>query len=320
MSVVQEQLPDTATPPHKRKRLKKILLIVSITVVSLVLIGLIALPWVVMPIFRMNERVTFQEVLSPDDYGAVAISLTTSDNLKLQAWEVTAAQPKATLVFVSGIQNPSVTAYFPHAAWLREAGYSSVLLEMRAHGQSEGDKICFGMKEYRDVEAAVNYIKTHNPDQPVVGFGVSMGGATMLNAMGELPSLDGVIALSSFTNWPDVFCQNMSMMGLPEWFGTMEKPFIWLYLGFQHGFDSLKVNPQDEITKLGDRPSLLMHSKGDTQVPFVNFERLTKMAPLAETYVIEGDHHMILEEHFLNPQLDTAYASTMLDFLQRHFS
>ncbi len=305
----------------KKRRWWLRILIALVVLAALAGAGLLAyVPYMQMPAF-VDKHVEFKETYQASAYGLEAqpLTLTTEDGLKLAAWQVDAPSPRAAVVFVSGIHNPSVTAFFGHAAMLRERGFSSVLVEMRAHGQSEGDVICMGMKEYMDVRAAVRHIKGQSPELPVVAFGLSMGAATAINAIGETPEIAGLISLSAFSSWPDVFAENMEMTGLPKAVCEAEKPFVWLYMGMKYGFDSLPVNPLAEISKLNGRPALLMHSTGDTQVPFRSFERLTQAAPGVETFVREGDFHLICDDNFLHPLQDKAYSDAVLGFLDKHF-
>lgn len=321
MKNIDKPIIKTAIATPKKKRLRKTLFIFIISLVALSLIVLVGIPFVAMRMFGLNKPVTFAQTLTPAGYGidAVSIELITDDNLGLEAWEVTAEQPRAEIIFLSGIQNPSVTFYFPHAKWLQSEGYSSILLEMRAHGGSEGDEIALGMKEYLDVKAAVDYIKKKDKNLPVIVFGVSMGGATAINSFGEIPELDGLISLSAYANWPDAFCYNMELMGIPEPIPTIEKHFVWLYMGVTYGFDCLRVNPLNEIEKHKGRPALLMHSTQDREVPFTSFEKLSAKIPQAETFVREGDFHMITSNYLIESGDDPEYTNAILEFLNKHF-
>lgn len=304
----------------KRRRWPKVLAILLGALVVLCAAALACLPFVEMN-GMVNLHANFGKVYAASDYAIQAdkLTLTTEDGLKLAAYQVDAEKPRAAVIFVSGILKPSVTAFFGHAAMLRKEGFSSVLVEMRAHGESEGDRICLGTKEYLDVQAAVRYIKARDPELPIVAFGLSMGAGTAVNAIGETPDIDALVSLSAFSTWPDLFADNMEMMGFPRFVCEAEKPFVWLYMGVKYGFDRLRVNPLAEIQKLNGRPALLMQSRGDTQVPYVNFERLTHAAPQVETYVVDGDHHFICDDNFLHPEEDTNYTKALLGFLNEHF-
>ena len=305
---------------YRKHRRTKVFAVLTGGLVLLFAIALVLMPFAMMRSL-VNLHVDFQRTYGAADYGLAAerLTLTTEDGLKLAAYRVDAENPRAAVVFVSGIHAPSVTAFFGHAAMLKNAGYSSVLVEMRAHGESDGDLICLGTKEYLDVRAAVRYVKERSPERPVVVFGLSMGAGTAVNAIGETDDIDALISLSAFSTWPDLFADNMALMGFPRFVCDLEKPFVWLYMGVQFGFDRLQVNPLAEIGKLNGRPALLMHSRGDTQVPFVSFKRLTAATSGVETYVVDGDRHFICEEHFLHPEQDASYAGAILAFLDNHF-
>lgn len=305
------------------KKIGIILLIILLVSIFLFVIALAAIPPLIMhdQIYRHCNV----EVESPEDYGITASPLTlkTEDGLSLAAWEVSADTPKGVVIIISGIHNPSVTAFFGYAGMLRDNGYSSVLVELRSHGSSEGDKIGLGMTEYLDVKAGVQYIQTKQSykDLPVIVWGTSMGGATAINAIGEIPGLDGAISCSAYSDWVNVFYDNMSLSGVPSWMAAMDKPFVWCYLGIEYGFDKIKVNPMQEITKLNGRPLLLLHSTEDSQVPYASFERLMTKAPASvETFIREGDEHFICyEEYHKNPEQDKEFSGAVLGFLNKHF-
>ena len=308
----------------KRKTpIRKIVIISVIVLVILIIAGLAAIPPIIMK--DMIHLHVDHEMYSPSKYGieAAEIGLTTEDGFRLASWEVKAEDPRGIVIFLSGIHNPSVTAFFGHAKMLADNGYSSLLIEMRSHGKSEGDKIFVGTREYLDTKAGVQYIKGQKEYEgvPVIVFGVSMGGATAINSIGEIPEIDGLISISAFSSWPDAFCDNMVNMGMPSFLAAIEKPFVNLYMGFEYGFSSLKIKPLNEIKKLNGRPALLMHSTGDTQVPYKSFERLKKAAPgQFDIFVREGDYHFICkDESFEEPWTDEEYSGAILSFLKENF-
>lgn len=294
----------------------------------LVIILFIITAFAMIPIQIIGKMTNFHsavEIYDSDMFGVESnkIELTTEDNLKLVAWEVEAEKPKGTVIFISGIHNPSVTYFFPHAKMMLNDDYSSLLIEMRAHGESEGDKIGLGMYEYLDVEAGVKYIqsKEEYKDLPIIVFGVSMGGAIAINSIGQIEDIDGLISLSAYSNWADVFCDNMVELGVPKWVAAIEKPFVWGYLCFEYGFDKISINPLNEIQKLDGRPALIMHSKEDSQVPFESYERLIEnVGENVSSYVREGNYHFITYDGYSNkPWADKEYANSILNFLEENF-
>jgi fermentation-respiration switch protein FrsA (DUF1100 family) len=76
-----------------------------------------------------------------------------------------------------------------------------------------------------------------------------------------------------------------------------------------------------ELRKLNGRPALLMHSRGDSQVPYASFERLTKKeGKNVQTFIREGNYHFICYyEYFSKPWEDTEYSNAILNFLSNNF-
>lgn len=304
----------------EKKKKRKIILWVSVFIVLLAAL-LAYIPFSVMG-SMVDGHVDFDQVWSAADYGIVArpFSVTTRDGLLISAHEVTAADPKAVIICLSGIHNPSVTAFFGHARLFREHGYASVLVEMRAHGASQGDVIALGYKEHLDVRAVVDWLETQAAyrDVPIVACGLSMGGASAIIATGKIAAIDGLISLSAYSSWQDVFQEGMAAQA-PGFLARIAKPFAVLAASIKYGVNGWRLSPKKEIAKLGKRPALLMHTRGDSQVPFANFERLRQRAPAhVETFVRDGDLHF-LTQHFTEPEKDTEYTQALLDYLAKHF-
>jgi uncharacterized protein len=311
--------------PDRLKR-RKVIIIISIILVFLLLAALILIPFGVMPMF-LGQRYE-QKQHDASEYGIESerITLVTDDGLKLAAWRTHAGQAKGTVILLSGIQNPSVTAFFGYARMFAENGWDSLLIEMRARSQSEGEEIGFGMTEWRDVKAGVDFLSADASakELPIIAMGTSMGAGTVIIAAGELPRIDAVISASAFSSWPDLFVDNMSMTGIPQIIGMMDIPFLQLYMGFHFGFDALAYSPENGIAKLGARPILMMHSTGDTQVPYREFEKLLAQAKKRNihvtTFLRKGDEHFICYEKFVkNPSEDMEFSQAILSFLKTEF-
>ena len=300
------------------KKSKKKFLIWTISGVFLLSLGVfIAIPFVIMN-SMLNMHVNFNKIWEAEEFGLDAehFFVTTEDGFNISVFEIAVDFPKAVIICLSGIHNPSATIYFGHAQLFKEHDFATIILDMRSHGKSDGKKICVGYKEWLDVKAAVEYIKENSlyNDVPIIVFGLSMGGATAINAMGEIADIDGLISLSAFSSWEEVFYDNMAV-SVPTVIAKIEKPFISLVTYLKFGTNSCKVKPKKEIEKLGNRPALLMHSKDDSQVIYKNFERLLKHAPShVETFIQNGDIHFIIE-NFANPKEDEKYTEKIIQFI-----
>jgi len=307
---------------------KKIVIIVSFAFIAILLGILVLIPVIVMPMFlgQRYEREQFYSV----DFGIESerVTITTDDSLALAAWRTRARTDatKGTVIILSGIQNPSVTAFFGYAKMFSDNGWDALLIEMRARSQSEGDEIGLGMTERLDVKAGVDFLSLDENvrNLPIVAMGTSMGGGTVIIAAGELPRINAVISISAFSTFADLFVDNMSMFGIPKFLGIIDIPFLNLYIGFHFGFGALKYSPVNGIAKLGERPILMMHSTGDTQVPYSEFKKLLKAAESKGVQVTaftrEGDFHFICyDQYFDEPTQDTEFSRAIIRFLADTF-
>ncbi|HMM06656.1 MAG TPA: alpha/beta hydrolase [Clostridiales bacterium] len=311
---------------RKKPQAKKIFISIAIVFVVLFVGVLVAIPFLVMPMF-LGQRLEQTQYISTD-YGidSKRITLKTDDSLSIAAWRTRADHSKGTIILLSGIDNPSVTAFFGYAKMLADNGWDSLLIEMRARSESEGEEIGLGMTEWLDVKAGVDYLigDAESRDLPIVAMGTSMGAGTVIIAAGELSEIDAVISISAFSSWSDMFVEYMSMSDVPKVIAVLDKPFVNMYLGFHFGFDALKYSPFNGISKLGERPILMMHSTEDSQVPYSEFEKLFDEANKNQidvtTFIRKGDEHFICyDEYFDIPTQDLEFSKTVLDFLNVNF-
>jgi fermentation-respiration switch protein FrsA (DUF1100 family) len=78
------------------------------------------------------------------------------------------------------------------AQLLKDHGFSVLLIDLQAHGETPGEAITFGARESADVVAALAWLKHSNPERRIGVIGCSMGGAAVL--LGPQPSgFDAVV-------------------------------------------------------------------------------------------------------------------------------
>lgn len=283
---------------------------------------LAALPWLVGS--SLNQPISFGEIHDPTPYSLEPeeLILKTSDNLKLQAWEVRAKEPIGVVIFLGGLTNPSVTAFWGHARQFAKWGYSSLLIEMRGHGKSDGDRVGLGYTEHLDVRAGLDYLQSRNlyGDLPKLVFGADLGGVVAINSAGLYQDIAGVISIGAFSSWPDLFTDNLYFSGAPLFLALLEKPFVKLYTLAKFGRGSGKIIPQKQIRNLRERPALIIHSRDDEQVSALNLERLSLSAPeQVEFWLRDGKEHLVVKD-FLHPEEDLEYLEQLADFLKTNFS
>jgi len=171
--------------------------------------------------------------------------------------------------------------------------HNLLLVDQRAHGKSQGKTISFGIKERHDLMKWVEYaIERFGKDIPIMLYGVSMGGATVLMASNlPLPNnVKGIVADCPYNNALDIICKVAMDMPIPLF---LVKPFVILGAKIYGGFDINEIDAAEAVkeTKI---PILIIHGDGDTFVPCEMSEAPVKANPeKVQRHTIPGAEHGI---------------------------
>jgi pimeloyl-ACP methyl ester carboxylesterase len=85
----------------------------------------------------------------------------------------------------------------PRARVLIDSGFSVLLIDQQAHGETPGDMITMGWRESADVRAARDWLRSRSPGGKLAVIGVSLGGAAVL--LGEQPAgFDAVVLEATY--------------------------------------------------------------------------------------------------------------------------
>jgi alpha-beta hydrolase superfamily lysophospholipase len=186
--------------------------------------------------------------------------VTTSDGLRLEAWHVSAAEPRGTVVLLHGYVDAK-DSMLDQARELHAMGWSSYLVDFRGSGGSAGSGTTIGLHEGRDVAAASTAARELTaPGRPVILYGASMGAAAALRAIAhEGIAPDGLVLAAPFDRLLRTVGHRFHVLGLPA-FPAAHLLVFWG--GLQHGFDGFAHNPEDYAAAVRC-PTLLMHGSAD---------------------------------------------------------
>lgn len=109
--------------------------------------------------YLVDKHVDYDVVYDARDFGLPApdsLTLKTADGFSIFAYEVCPEQLKGVVICLSGIENPSVTAFYGHAAEFYKANVATIMPDLRGHGKSDGNRICLAYEEARDVKAVTD--------------------------------------------------------------------------------------------------------------------------------------------------------------------
>jgi pimeloyl-ACP methyl ester carboxylesterase len=161
---------------------------------------------------------------SPADVGLVFEDFVVSPrdtDLNLAGWWMPAQNAQAILVFIHGGGSNRTSSYFGSLDFYRmmvAQGIAVVAIDLRNHGASgsDGQGLQFGHTEKHDAAAAIAWARDKHPQLPLFAMGISMGGATLVQAVQDGVKLDGLILLDSLLDTHDTFKQGAwAESGLP---------------------------------------------------------------------------------------------------------
>ncbi len=209
------------------------------------------------------------------------ITMTSHDGLKLVAYYLPAPkESRRVLILMHGYRNEGIVWDFANLVkFYHEQGYHLLVPHQRAHGESEGEHICFGVKERYYLAQWTEYIsKRFERRCSIFLSGISMGGATVLMAAGlKLPGqVKGIIADCGYTSPWDIFAYVLGKdCHLPKF------PFLYAadYICYKKaGFHFQECSTSESLK--GNRiPILFVHGGKDDFVPprmsWMNYEACT---------------------------------------------
>jgi fermentation-respiration switch protein FrsA (DUF1100 family) len=174
------------------------------------------------------------------------------------------------------------------ARFLREAGYSVLLFDAQAHGESPGEQITFGYLEALDSAAAVDFARAQGPGEPVAFLGVSQGGASALLGPASLP-VSALVLEAVYPTIREAVENRISMrLGpLAAWLA----PLLLLQLEPRLGVSTKDLEPIRGIREIS-APLLLIVGEEDLHTTLAESRRLFAAAPEPKTlWVLPGAAH-----------------------------
>ena len=261
-----------------------------------------------------------RQVATPEELGleAVTIALESVDGVSLKAWWAPVPKPCGVVIVLHGMDGLDASGMLGHARFLHDAGYAALVLDMRAHGRSGGERIGLAFLEPLDVAAALNWIGAQPELQsvPVALLGVSMGGATALRTTAFRPDVDAVISVSAFSSMDAVIGERMRAMGAPNWLAVAWGPLIRLAMRVIYRVSPTRASPLHDVVAIPPRPILLIHGDADSQVSVAHAHRLYEaLQGRAESWIVPGAEHLVFRGDGTGPE-DAAYRARILSFLE----
>ena len=201
-------------------------------------------------------------------------------------------------------------ALLPRARFLHAQGFSLLLLDLQAHGESEGDRIAFGARESFDVTAAIRELGRLAPGERLGALGASLGAAAI--ALSDAPASLSATVLESIYSTIDTAVANRLQMRLGAAGESLAPLLLWLLEPFL-GVTPEELRPQDHVYRFR-HPVLFVHGAADRHTTIEEARRVyAAVQATKDFYVVDGAPHGDLHRY-----AGVAYEQRVGEFFARY--
>jgi pimeloyl-ACP methyl ester carboxylesterase len=276
---------------------------------------------------------------TPGDYQlrAEVVAFPSTDGIRLKAWwlpaqmpgeaevlQPTQALPLANVILAHG-RDDNRSGMLPRAVFLVRNGYNVLDVDLRNHGESEGNYITPGYLEALDILGGVAHLRERREKGPIVVLGFSYGAVAALHAAAQCSDISAVIADSAFISTSDILKNVANRKEIPLkykigiWFARLplldRSSDLVFRLRTGVELERTKASAVSAVERIREQPILFISGEGDWLAPTENARRMYLEAhnPQKALLVVPGAGHNAT--YRAAPQL---YEARVLDFLAQN--
>jgi len=240
-------------------------------------------------------------------------SFVTQDGVTIRGWWLPSQNGAAVIVLHPMASNR--LGALAHAKLLAQHGYGSLVIDLRAHGESGGERLTFGGSEYLDVRGAVDYLLGRPEVDPgrIGVLGLSLGANFGILAAAHDDRIAAVVAdapgATVFRDWPRPASVS----------DALYVPFDLMFFFYLRRFGGVAepVAIRDAIAQIAPRPILLMGgaTPGSTLEQRSVAQFFAAASDPKEMWIIPNTQHLA----GLQTQ-PAEYGARVIDFFDRYLS
>lgn len=260
--------------PKRHSAIRRIALAAVTLYVAGTIFGGIGLGWIALhppthPITPREEaNASALAAADREEFGSTILA--TAKGPTLHAWFLRPQSGNGNAVILLHGVSDNRMGMYGYGRWLASKGYTVLLPDARAHGQS-GGLASFGIEESDDIHRWVDWFEGTNHPHCVYGLGESMGAAQLLQSLTKEPRFCAVVAESPFATFREVaYARFGREFHTGPWLGrTFFRPTVdvgFLFVRAFYGFNMETASPERavETTRV---PILLIHGLNDRNIP-----------------------------------------------------
>ena len=179
----------------------------------------------------------------PNKLKAENVSFPSKSGSNISGWFVPGKIDMGGILLLHGVRSNRLQM-IKRAEFLNEYGYSVLLIDFQAHGESLGEHITFGHLESLDADAAFAYLESKISHKNIGVVGVSLGGAAAL--LGQISKKANAIILESVYPTIEEAIKNRIALRLGE-LGRYLAPMLTWQIKHRLGINIDQLHPIDHI-------------------------------------------------------------------------
>jgi len=226
----------------------------------------------------------------PSDLAVRPVSFASGSGATIRGWYLPGVRGGGAVLLLHGVGS-NRSSMVGRARFLHRQGYSVLLPDFQAHGESGGDFITFGSLESFDAAAALDYLRRCSGGERVAAIGVSMGGAAALLGPGPL-HVDALVLESVYPTIRQALEDRLAV-----WMGPLGRlnryvaPMVLRGVSAEIGVREEALRPIDRIARAA-APLFLLSGTRDAYTPIAEARALFEQARgPKEFWPVEGARH-----------------------------
>ena len=242
----------------------------------------------------------------PSDLPAKSILLRTERDQPVAGWMISGKSGAGVVILLHGVRGDR-REMLDRARFLNRLGYSALLIDLPAHGESTAPQITYGWNESQGVKAALDYVAREFPAERVGVIGVSLGAAAFVLS-DPSPAPSAVVLESMFPTIAEALSDRLRRYLGP--LGESVAPLLLWQLPLRVGVLPEQLRPIVRIASL-QSPMLVASGSIDRHTTVSETKRLyDAITGPKDLWIVEGAAHVDL--HAFDPGAYELRVSTFL--------
>jgi alpha-beta hydrolase superfamily lysophospholipase len=246
----------------------------------------------------------------PADLHAAPVTIALAQGRVVRGWLVSGKPGGGAVLLLHGVRSDR-RQMLERARFLHRAGFTCLLIDLPAHGESSGGRISFGAVEGEGVRAALQYLRGAFPRERIGVIGVSLGAASLVLSRPQ-PAPNAVVLESMYPDIADATRDRISIRLGPsagKWLAPLllKQVPLWLHR---------PVSELRPLGAMGDLHSPLLIASGsiDRHTPVAETRRIYAAANSPKQLWVVPDAAHVDLAHFAAKE----YQQRILAFLGHH--